>query len=379
MLRAVGLKLVQLIPVMFVVSIATFFMLELIPGDAAGVIAGPQATQEQIIKIREELGLNEPVLQRYVSWLGDSFTGDFGNSLLPPQQPVSNLIKASLPVTLEVSLLAIGIALLVAIPAALVAASKPDAPPDRVLSTSAFAAISLPSFLSALLLIYFLVFHRGAAKWAIFAVGVAALVYFANRARAQVMRYPKGEHRRRYEIRVGALLVVGSVALIVLIVFLPAFPRQGFSRITDKAGLRENLRSAFLPALTLAATEAAVWMRLLRSDLMSTLQEDFILAARAKGMPRGRVMLLDALRPSSFSLITVMGVSLGRALGGTVIVETIFNLPGMGRLMVQSINGKDIAVVQTSVLLIAAFYVVVNAAVDIAYGVLDPRIRRAGA
>ena len=140
--------------------------------------------------------------------------------------------------------------------------------------------------------------------------------------------------------------------------------------------MRENLKSAFLPALTLASIEAAVWMRLLRGDLVATLQEDFILASRAKGMPRWRILTHDALRPSMFSLITVLGVSIGRLIGGTVIVEQIFNLPGLGSLMVRSIQAKDVPVVQAAVLLIAAIYVIVNAVVDVAYVYLDPRIRR---
>ncbi len=376
MLRVVGLKLAQLVPVMFVVSLASFFILELIPGDAAAVIAGPQATPENIANIREQLGLNDPIVERYLTWLGNVVTGDFGRSLLPPGRPVADLMRAVLPVTLQIAVMAIGLALLISIPAALVAANRPNQPPDRVLSTGAFAAISLPPFLAALLLIFFFVFETDLARWGILFTGVVAILYYANAARARAQRYPAGRHRHRYVLRTGSVFAVTTLALVALVVFLPDFPRQGFSRITGSAGLGANLRTAFLPALTLALTEAAVWMRLLRSDLMSTLQEDFILAARAKGMPRWRVLLTDALRPSSFSLITVLGVSLGRAVGGTVIVERIFNLPGVGTLMVQSIVGKDIPVVQIAVLLLASFYVLVNAGVDIAYGYLDPRIRR---
>ena len=153
-------------------------------------------------------------------------------------------------------------------------------------------------------------------------------------------------------------------------------PRQGFSRVTAEDGILENLRHAFLPALTLALTEAAIFMRLLRGDLLSTLQEDYILSARAKGMPRWRILVSDALRPSSFSLITIAGVALGRAIGGTVIVETIFNLPGMGTMVVSAIGANDYPVVQASVLVIAVFYVVINSIVDISYAYLDPRIRR---
>ena len=158
----------------------------------------------------------------------------------------------------------------------------------------------------------------------------------------------------------------------------PEFPRTGFQRISGDAGLTENLRSAFLPAFTLALTEIAVFTRLLRGDMIATLQEDYILAARAKGMPVWRVLWRDALRPSSFSLITLAGVSLGRLIGGTVIVETIFGIPGMGRLVVdQGVVLGDFTVVQGGVLVIAVFYVLINLLVDMSYLYLDPRIRRA--
>jgi peptide/nickel transport system permease protein len=375
-LRTVGLKLAQIVPVMFVVSVATFLLLELVPGDPAATIAGENATPEQIEGIRQDLNLDDPLVTRYVSWLGDTLTGDLGQSLQPPNRSVTELLQAVLPVTLQVAAMALLIALVVAVPAALLSANRPNATPDRLLSAGAFGAISLPSFLTALLLIFFLVFHRDIARWAILLVGVGGLAYLAKQARAQALRHPEGGPRRKYSARAGALFVFVSGLLIWLVVLLPDFPRQGFSRITADEGLGENLRSAFLPALALAATEAAVWMRLLRGDLITTLQEDYVLAARAKGMPRWRVLVLDALRPASFSLITVVGVSLGRALGGTVIVEQIFNLPGMGTMMVDAILDKDLPVVQGAVLLIAVVYVLINAVVDVGYGYLDPRVRR---
>jgi peptide/nickel transport system permease protein len=174
------------------------------------------------------------------------------------------------------------------------------------------------------------------------------------------------------------LVVAAGIAGITLLTFavFPEFPRQGFSRLTGDDGLGANFRHAFLPALTMAIGEIAVFMRLLRGDLIATLQEDYILAARAKGMPAWRIMFYDALRPSSFSLMTVVGVSFARLVGGTVIVETIFNLPGMGRLITDSISTKDIKVVQSAVLVIAVFYIVINLLVDIAYTYLDPRLRR---
>jgi peptide/nickel transport system permease protein len=278
-------------------------------------------------------------------------------------------------VTLELAGLALVMALLAAIPAALVAASRPGNAPDRALSTSAFAVIAIPSFLMALLLIFLFIFNQGLAQALLFAVALISACYLGSRIWRAAKRYPPGS-KAPYLIRRVLALVGGLAVATALILMMPEFPRQGFVRLSADEGVRENLKSAFLPALTLASIEAAVWMRLLRGDLVATLQEDFILASRAKGMPRWRILTHDALRPSMFSLITVLGVSIGRLIGGTVIVEQIFNLPGLGSLMVRSIQAKDVPVVQAAVLLIAAIYVIVNAVVDVAYVYLDPRIRR---
>ena len=189
--------------------------------------------------------------------------------------------------------------------------------------------------------------------------------------------------RRRSEGE-GRVLLQAAAALVVagLTVWLankwPSFNRQGFDRLTSDEGVLENLRDSFLPSLTVALTEIAVFMRLLRADMQSTLQEDYILSARAKGMPPVRILARDALRPSSFSLITLAGVAFGRLIGGTVIVESIFNLRGMGSLIVNDgVNTGDFPVVQGGVLVLATFYVVLNGIIDISYNYLDPRLRRA--
>jgi peptide/nickel transport system permease protein len=374
--RVIGLRLVQLVPVLFLVSIATFLMLELVPGDPAAAIAGPNATPEQYQEIRDELGLDDPLVTRYLDWLGGVVTGDFGRSLLPPEQEVSEMIKARLPVTLEITLLGMFMALVIAIPVALLSASQPGAMADRATSAGAFAAIAIPGFLTALLLIYLFVFRSDVMRWVVLIVGLISITSMALPAARAARRLKPGADRERSVRHIAIAVGVATTALFTLFFMFPEFPRQGFVRITDDEGLGENLRSAFLPALTLGLTEAAVWMRLLRGDLLSTLQEDYILSARAKGMPKWRILWRDALRPSSFSLITVIGVSLGRAIGGTVIVEQIFNLPGMGTMMINAINSKDYPVVQSTVLLIAVFYVLVNAFVDVSYSFLDPRIRR---
>jgi peptide/nickel transport system permease protein len=374
--RVIGLRLVQLVPVLFLVSVATFLMLELVPGDPAAVIAGPNATPEQYQEIRDELGLDEPIVSRYLDWLGGVVTGDFGRSLLPPEQEVSEMIKARLPVTLEITLLGMLLALVIAIPVALLSASQPGAVADRATSAGAFAAIAIPGFLTALLLIYLFVFRSEVMRWVVLIVGLISITSMALPAARAARRLRPGPDRDRSVRHIAIAVGIATTLLVMLFLAFPEFPRQGFVRITDDEGLGENLRSAFLPALTLGLTEAAVWMRLLRGDLLSTLQEDYILSARAKGMPKWRIMWRDALRPSSFSLITIIGVSLGRAIGGTVIVEQIFNLPGMGTMMINAINSKDYPVVQSTVLLIAVFYVLVNAFVDVSYSFLDPRIRR---
>lgn len=376
MLRTVGLKLVHLVPVLFLVSLATFFMMELIPGDPAAVILGPDGTPEQYEQLRDELGLNEPVLERYVGWLGDTVRGDLGESLVPPVQDVREMIQARLPVTLQLALMATVMSLVIAIPVALYAAYRAGHRFDRTANGVAFGAISVPSFLAALLLVFFMVFNPDVVKWVVVLGGVALTAWLVKRTVLLAREYPPEAGRSRYlAIGLGGAAVVGLVTALLWTSW-PEFPRQGFVRLTSDEGIGTNLRHAFLPALTLALTEAAVFMRLLRSDLISTLQDDFILSAKAKGMPVWRILLHDALRPSSFSLVTVAGVALGRLIGGTVIVETIFNLPGMGTMIVDAIGAKDFRVVQAGVLVIAVFYVALNAVIDISYAYLDPRIRR---
>jgi peptide/nickel transport system permease protein len=207
-------------------------------------------------------------------------------------------------------------------------------------------------------------------------VGASALVtWMVVRLVATTREHQPGD-RLRHVIARGTGIVVVAASAAAIVAFFPDFPRQGFARLTSEEGLRENLRSAFLPALTLAMVEFGVFMRVLRSDLIATLQEDYILAARAKGTPTWLILVRDALRPSSFSLVTIAGVALGRLVGGAVIVETIFNLPGMGGMLVEAIGVRNFPVVQGAVLVIALFYVLVNTTIDVAYSYLDPRIRR---
>ncbi|HEY8526417.1 MAG TPA: ABC transporter permease [Acidimicrobiales bacterium] len=367
-------KLLRLVPIVLLVSLGSFLLLELVPGDPALAVLGETATPERVAEVRAELGLDRPLAERYGEWLGGVVTGDFGRSVVPPVQDVSTMIAARLPVTLEIALLAMLMSLAMAVPFGLWTAHRAGAPLDTAVGGAAFAAISMPSFLSALVLVFFLIFNRGSVRLLVLVLGLALAAGVAVRAVRSARRDGGWERSHRLAL-VGAAVAAGVAVL--LAVALPVFPRQGFVRITG-GGLIENLRSAFLPALTLALVEGAVFLRVLRNDLVGTLQEDFVLAARAKGMSTPHVLVRDALRPSSFSLVTVAGVTLGRLLGGTVIVETVFRVPGMGSMLVDAIQTKDFPVVQASVLVLALLFVLINTAVDLSYAYLDPRIRRGG-
>ncbi|WP_432842598.1 ABC transporter permease [Dactylosporangium sp. CA-092794] len=313
--RRLARRLGELVLVLFIASFLTFSTASLLPGDPAVAILGPEHPQSDYVALRHQMGLDKPFLVRYFSWLGHALQGDLGITPIPPGGQVSDRILAALPVSGELAILAILLAVVLSVPMALVSASRPGGRADRVLTATVFGVISVPSFL------------------------------------------------------------LGLVIIMVLVNKTGAFPRNGWVRLGD-GGLGPNLYHAFLPAFTLALNEAAIYARLLRNDLVTTLREDFILAAKAKGMPRVRVLVREALRPSSLGVVTIAGISLGRLLGGTVIVETLFGLPGLGSLIVKAASDGDVILMQGAVLVIALGYVLVNALVDISYTWLDPRIRR---
>jgi len=312
--RFLGKRLLQLLPVLFAVSALSFLLLNLLPGDPTIAILGPSATEENRAVLREELGLDDPLPVRYVNWVADSATGDLGRSYVS-NQPTLEAIKQRLPVTLELLLLSQLLALVIAVPLAILAATKPNGVLDRVSTSTAFGFLAIPNFMLGVLLIY------------LFAV--------------------------RFRI----------------------FPATGYTPFSENPA--ENLRSLALPAITLGVAELAVYLRLLRTDLIATLQEDYIAMAQAKGLPKAYILLRHALRPSTFSLVTVAGLNLGRLIGGTFVVEYLFALPGIGALTVESIFRRDYIVVQGTVLLVAVGYVLANFLVDLLYGILDPRVRHA--
>jgi peptide/nickel transport system permease protein len=312
MLGFVARRLLYLLPVLLAVSLLTFLIASLLPGDLAYVILGDQATPEKIEALRHDMGLDQPVLIRYVGWLGHVMLGDFGRSFRTGQT-VWQAVAERLPVSFELMIMAELIGLAIGVPLAIACAAKGGGAFDRFMTSTAFGMLSVPNFLSAILLIY------------LFAV----------------------------QLR-----------------WLPATGYVPFSE--DPLG---NLRFFVLPALTLAFAEWPGIMRVLRSDMIATLQEDYIALAKAKGLKPSRILFVHALKPSSLTLVTITGINIGRLIGGALIVETIFALPGIGRLLVGAIYTRDLVILQGVVLLVAAGFVIMNFIVDMLYALLDPRIR----
>jgi peptide/nickel transport system permease protein len=308
----IGKRLLHLIPVLLCVTLLTFLMASLLPGDLAYTMLGDQVTPEKLAGLRHDMGLDLPIWQRYLQWLSNVLEGDLGRSFRTGET-VTAAISDRLLVSLELMVLAEVTGLAVGVPLAIICATRAGSLMDRTLSALAFGKLSLPSFVIAIMLIY------------IFAVGLRWL------------------------------------------------PATGYVPLAeDPVG---NVRSFILPALTLAFGEWPVLMRVLRSDMIATLQEDYIAMARAKGLRPARILLIHALKPSSLTLVTVTGINIGRLIGGALIVETIFALPGIGRLLVSAIYARDFMVLQGVVLFVAAGFVLVNFVVDLLYGFLDPRVR----
>ncbi|MEQ9638427.1 MAG: ABC transporter permease [Alphaproteobacteria bacterium] len=314
-MRFLGRKLLRLVFVVIAVTTLTFLLVSLLPGDVAYLIAGLDASPAEIDAIRAELGLDQPLHLRYLDWVAGLLQGDLGISLRT-SEPVGEAILSRLPVTLELMFLAQVIAVGVAVPLGVLCAYRQNRWVDQAVTLLGFAMISIPPFVMALILIFF------------------------------------------FALRLGIL------------------PATGYTPLSE--GLWDNLRTFILPALSIALIEWVTLMRLLRNDMIVTLQEDYIAMARAKGLPTWHILLRHALRPSSFSLITILGIQVGALIGGTLIIETLFALPGVGRLLLIGIFSRDYVVVQGCILFIAVSYVMINFLVDLTYSMLDPRIRVEG-
>jgi peptide/nickel transport system permease protein len=311
-LRIFALKLLQTIPVLLLVTLMTTLIISLTPGDPARLIVGDEAPESQVKLVQHQLGLDEPVYERYTDWLSNLLSGNFGKSIIT-QQSVSEAISERYPVTLEIAFLGLIMALAIAIPSGVYSAYRRGRIFDKTANVTGAVLIASPAFMSGLFLAYFF-----AVKWRL-------------------------------------------------------FPVSGWVPLED--GLADNLEHAFLPAFTLALGLVAIFQRLVRSDMQGILQEEYIAAANARGLSARYILFRHALKPASFSLLTLAGVSLAFLLGGAVIVEQLFALPGLGSLLLQAIQTKDFAMVQGVVLFIASVYVILNALVDTLYAFLDPRVR----
>jgi peptide/nickel transport system permease protein len=309
-LKRILYVLVVIIAVTFLVSALVRFL----PGDAAAAILGENATPEQLRDVREDLGLNQGVVEYYFTWLGNAVQGDFGTSLRTGQ-PVMEAITERLPVSIELVILAQILALLFAIPAAVYAAYRSNGWFDRTSRIVSSFLISLPNFLIAL------------------------------------------------------------VAVEILAVKFNWLPSTGYKPLAD--GLFNNLKWMILPAIAIAAEPAGVYQRIFRTDMGTTLNENYIAFARSKGLSPSYVLRRHAIRPSTFSLMTLAGINTAKLIGGTLVVETIFSLPGIGRLLIDGIVGRDLPMVSGVIAVITLAYVFINAGVDLLYGAIDPRVRDA--
>jgi peptide/nickel transport system permease protein len=308
--------LLPLMGVLLAVSLITLCLMSLLPGDPAATILGENATEEQIQQLREQMGLNDPLPVRYLSWLTDALQGNFGRSIRSGDLVIETIANRA-PVTIEILVLAQIVALLAAIPVGVFTAYRANRPSDHAWMSASLVLLSTPSFLKGVLLVYF----------------------FA--------------------------LVLGW------------FPATGYVPLS--VSVLDNLHSLALPVITLALVEFPVYMRLLRSEMIQTLQQPFIAMAKAMGLPPRRILLQHALRPSSINLVTVIGINMGRLIGGAVIIESLFGIPGIGSLLVEAIYEREFLMVQTIVLFVAIAFVLINFTIDVLYAVIDPRIRVAEA
>jgi peptide/nickel transport system permease protein len=305
-------RLLLLMPILLVVGAVVFALIHLTPGDPAALMLGSEATPEQITQLRVRLGLDAPIPAQFVRWLTGVLRLDFGDSIFIGKPVTEALLDRAQP-TLLLTVYALSLSVLIGVAAGIGAALRPDSWLDRGLMAIAVSGAALPSFfLSILLILMFAVVHR----W---------------------------------------------------------LPSGGFVELTvDPIA---HLRTMIMPSCALAFGSAGLLARLVRSSMLEVLREDFIRTALAKGISNAAVVVRHALRNALIPAITVIGYSLGGLLGGAVVTETVFNLPGMGRLVVQSITRRDLPVIQGAVMLTAGFYVLSNLLVDVLYAFVDPRVR----
>jgi peptide/nickel transport system permease protein len=309
-LRFIGRRLLLTIPVLLAMSLFVFLMIRLVPGDPVRTMLGFRATDENVAVVRAALGLDRPIWEQYATWLGGVLRFDLGQDFIS-KAPLTELLAERLPVTLQLTTMAMGLALLIGIPAGVLAATR-GRTSGRAASAFVIAGISIPDFWLGIMLV---------------------------------------------------LLFAGTLGLL---------PPSGYTPFLEDPVA--NLRYMALPVLTLAIGEAAYILRTTRAAMEETLSSPFIQFLRAKGISERRIVYTHALRNASIPIVTVVGIQFGVLLGGAIVVESLFALPGVGRLIVTAINQRNYPVVQAGILVVAALFIVVNLITDLLYGALDPRL-----
>lgn len=307
-------RILAAIPVMGFVALFVFLLLRLTPGDPAAILAGDTATPAQLDAIRESLGLNDPIFTQFIRWIGQLLQGDFGTSILSGK-PVIELIGDRMEPTISLALTTIILSVIIAVPLGVVAAWKQGTLIDRFVMLLSVLGFSVPVF------------------------------------------------------------VIGYLMISLFSMELKWFPVQGFKPIGD--GIGPFLHRIALPTFTLTLLYIALIARITRTSMLEILGDDYIRTARAKGLPESRVLMRHALRNCSVPIITVIGIGFALIISGVVVTESVFNLPGLGRLTVDAVLSRDYPVIQAVILLASLIYVVINLLIDIAYVLLDPRIRYA--
>jgi peptide/nickel transport system permease protein len=312
MTQYVTRRVIAIVPVLFGISVLVFLLVHLIPGDVAQILLGTQATDQQIATLRRTFGLDRPLPVQYLDWISHLMTGDFGVSFRTSRPVLPDLISR-FGVTVQLTVVSMVVALAVAIPLGVASAANRGQKADAIARVVALLGLSIPNF------------------W------------------------------------------LGTMLILFVSLVLHWLPPVGFVSLLDNPWL--GIQTLILPALALGTAVAAFIVRMVRSSLLEVLRQDFIRTARAKGLRDHTVLYSHALKNAFIPVLTVIGVQIGYLLGGAVIIESIFSLPGMGRFLLDSINNRDYSIVQGGVLFIALIFSVVNLAVDLVYGWLDPRIR----
>jgi peptide/nickel transport system permease protein len=325
-------RLLSLIPTLLGVSIIVFLFLRMIPGDPALALAGEHATEETVERFRREFGLDKPLHEQYITYMGKILRGDLGRSILS-RRPITDEIRVRFPATFELSVCALFVALIVGLPAGIISATKRNSPIDNMAMVGSLLGISMPIFWLGLML-----------NW-VFAVQLGWL--------PSVTRLDSNIELQR----ITNLIIVDSI-------------------LTGNAeALLNGIQHLILPAIALGTIPMAIIARMTRSAMLEVLEQDYIRTARAKGLIERVVTVRHALRNALLPVITILGLQVGVLLSGAVLTETIFAWPGIGRWLYLSILSRDYPIVQGMALFITTLFLVVNLLVDISYALVDPRIR----